>query len=440
MTQLELERQKTAIERTCASANRIYIGYSGGIDSHVLLHLCAVSNQKEKVTAVYVNHGLQQQADSWAEHCSSCASQLGVSFRELTVNARHEKGESPEEAARNGRYQAFQSLLVENDVLLFAQHREDQMETVLLQLFRGAGLAGLSGMPEKMAFGEGVLLRPLLDASQQDIKRYALLHDLQWIEDPSNSLNDFDRNYLRNDIVPLIKQRWPAADKTISRSARHCAAAYQLISKQAEQCYSVVAGENKDALSIPELQKLENDRKSLVIRKWLSQFNKKMPSELFVKQVIEEVVQAGIDRNPKITWQGHLIRRFNNQLLALPEIPDVDCSKKFIWSKNQTELHLDENGAIKIVDSISGIAAKYWQQARQIQIRYRQGGESLYLPGRQGRHKLKNLFQEMSVPPWERAQIPLLYFDGSLAAVGEIWVAAEFYENHGDCFALQWIR
>ena len=199
--------EKTAeIQAVCKLANQVFVAFSGGVDSHVLLHLCASSPAlKNKLTAVYVHHGLQKQADQWAEHCVQIAKQLSVSFRMVPVDAKHMPGESPEETARIVRYQALQSLLDENDVLLLGQHREDQLETILLQLFRGAGLAGLAAMPEKKSFGKCLLLRPLLDISQQEIKAYAVEHKLDWIEDPSNLRNEFDRNYLRNSIIPLIK-------------------------------------------------------------------------------------------------------------------------------------------------------------------------------------------------------------------------------------------
>ncbi len=434
------DNKKTEIQSACEAAKQIFVAYSGGVDSHVLLHLSAASSLKDKITAVYVNHGLQEQANSWAAHCAQIASLLGIGFRELSVDARQKRRESPEETARNERYQALQSLLAENDVLLLAQHREDQMETVLLQLFRGAGLAGLSGMPEKMDFGKGILLRPFIDVSKQQIKDYAAQHKLHWIEDPTNVLNDFDRNYLRNEIVPLIKKRWPSVDKTISRSARHCAGAEQLLGELTEQRYSAIINENANILLIQELVKLEKNEQPFAIRKWLYQITKKMPSEQFIKQVFDEVINARDDRCPELRFQNLSVRRFQDKIYALPKQPGIDTTKKLGWSKNQAELNLQNNGVLRIVSSGSGIEARYWRQAKIIEVGYRQGGEKLNLPGRKGRHKLKNLFQEAGVPPWERARIPFLYFDGRLVAVGENWVAAEFYGEQGDCCKLAWLR
>ena len=208
----------------------IFIAYSGGIDSHVLLHLCASDAQlKAKLTAVYINHGLQAESESWGKHCEQVCNSLDVKFISLTANAQAAPGESPEEAARNARYAVLKPLLGADDVLLLAQHAEDQLETVLLQLFRGSGLKGLSGMPASMAFGQGKLVRPLLEVSKNDIIAYANAHNLKWIEDPSNQHRHFDRNFLRHDIIPLLKQRWPSLAVTVSRAAGHCANAQDLL-------------------------------------------------------------------------------------------------------------------------------------------------------------------------------------------------------------------
>jgi tRNA(Ile)-lysidine synthase len=216
--------QQTVISILPAETGKVFIAYSGGVDSHVLLHLvCSVEQLKLKTTAVYINHGLQQEAEQWALHCEAVSLDLGVKFQCINVNAQKTIGKSLEEIAREARYTAFKSLLDKQDILLLAQHREDQMETVLLQLFRGAGVKGLSGMPLSAVFGTGKMLRPFLDVSKNEIIYYAEENKLQWIEDPSNKSDIFDRNFLRNQIIPQLKDRWPALDKTIARSARHCA-------------------------------------------------------------------------------------------------------------------------------------------------------------------------------------------------------------------------
>lgn len=435
-----LTEKKVALQTACKLANQIFVAFSGGVDSHALLHLCAsTAALKNKLTAVYVHHGLQEQSDQWAEHCRVIARQLSVSFRILSVDARQRPGESPEETARNVRYQALMPLLSENDALLLGQHREDQLETVLLQLFRGAGLAGLAAMPEKKSFGHGYMLRPLLDISQQEIIAYAAEHKLNWIEDPSNLENDFDRNYLRNEIIPLIKTRWPAVDKTVFRSARHCAQAQQFISRQTEILFAAVYDTQDGTLSITEIQRLGDYEQALVIRMWLHTAGQKMPSERLLNQVIEEVILSRQDGNPQLQWQHNTIRRYRDKLFCLANLPAIDRSVNLVWLHGQTVLHLPNNGFLKIVPTSSGISVEQWKKSTQIEIRYRQGGESVYLPGREGRHKLKNLFQEAAIPPWQRENMPLLFLDGKLAAIGIFWISAEFYTEQADCLRLQWL-
>jgi tRNA(Ile)-lysidine synthase len=436
---LLLTEKIVAIQTACKSANQVFVAFSGGVDSHVLLHLCASSEVlKNKLSAVYVHHGLQKQADHWAEHCGMIARQLSVSFSLLLVDAKQRPGESPEETARNVRYQALQSLLGENDVLLLGQHREDQLETVLLQLFRGAGLAGLAAMPEKISLGQGHLLRPLLDISQHEIKTYAEKHGLNWIEDPSNLKNDFDRNYLRNKIIPLIKERWPAVDKTVFRSARHSAQAQQFISLQTEGLFSSVYNSQDRTLSIAELMKLGDYEQTLVIRMWLYKTGQKAPSEQLVRKVMQAFMLSRQDGNPQLQWQGYTLRGYQDKLYCLPDVPAIDRKEAFIWPHQQTVLHLPNNGCLKIVPGSSGINLEQWENSTHRGVRYRQGGESIYLPGRKGRHQLKKLFQEATIPPWRRENVPLLFLDDKLTIVGNYWVSAEFYAEQGACLRFLW--
>jgi tRNA(Ile)-lysidine synthase len=409
----------------------IYIAYSGGIDSHVLLHLCAsIARLGDKTTAVYVHHGLQAEAGAWAEHCRKTAEALGIQFNVLRVNALAGPGESPEEAARNARYNALRALVGPNDVLLVAQHREDQLETVLLQLFRGSGLRGLSGMPECMAFGRGVMLRPLLNVSRQAIRHYAESHALSWVEDPSNLHDDYDRNYLRNTVVPLIKQRWPACDKTVARSARHCAEAQAVMSVIADDLFHAVFNEADKTLSISRLKQLNRHKQQLVIRHWFQALGLKMPGQGFVERILTQVVAASRESHPVLSGQGHDIRRYRDKLYCLKHAPKATL-QDIDWPAGQALLKLTDDQYLLCQPSSAGIACERWRRARVV-VRFRRGGEKILLPGREGHHALKNLFQEAGIPPWERQGMPLVYLDDQLAAVGDKWISAEFYSEETD--------
>jgi len=418
---------------------RIYVAYSGGVDSHVLLHCCAsISQLKDKITAVYVHHGLQPEAEFWAGHCEKTAKDLGVEFLTLRVNAKAAPGESPEEAARNARYAALKSLIDVDDVLMLAQHREDQLETVLLQLFRGSGLRGLSGMPERVVFGAGIMLRPLLNTPKQAISDYAHAHQLSWIEDPSNQSNDYDRNFLRNAVVPLLKQRWPAIDKTVARSAKHCADAQVLVDEVADELFDEVFEPADKTLRISRLTEHHSHQQQLIIRHWFRHRGLKMPAQALVGRILSQVVAAAEHRDPVLSGQGYTIRRYRDKLYcltnrSLPEVCLDQSTQDLVWPAGQSSIKIAQGWVLSCVPSSKGISREQWQSAK-IEVRFRRGGEKIRLPGREGHHSLKNLFQEAGIPPWERDIVPLIYLNGALAAVGDQWISAIFHcEKTQDC-------
>ncbi len=416
---------------------RFFIGYSGGVDSHVLLHCCAsVTDLKNKLTAVYIHHGLQAEADAWAEHCEKTAKELGVGFIALRVNANAVPGESPEEAARNARYDAFKTLICRDDVLLLAQHRDDQLETVLLQLFRGSGLRGLSGMPEHMAFGAGVILRPLLNTSKQAISDYADAHQLSWVEDPSNQSNDYDRNFLRNAVVPLLKQRWPSIDKTVARSATHCADAQVLVDEVADELFNAVFDPTDKTLVIGRLLQHHSHPRQLIIRHWFRHLGLKMPAQAQVGRIVNEVVAAAGHRDPILAGKGYSIRRYRDKLYCLTHQPEKPDSQNIVWPPGQASIRIDQNRILSYALGSIGICREQWQNAK-VEIRFRRGGEKICLPGREGHHSLKNLFQENGIPSWERDATPLIYLNDRLAAIGDLWIGAPFYsEQTQGCISL----
>ncbi|MDD5114601.1 MAG: tRNA lysidine(34) synthetase TilS, partial [Methylobacter sp.] len=372
-------------------------------------------------------------------HCQKTATALGVDFKVVRVNAGAATGQSPEEAARDARYAAFKTLLAEGDVLLVGQHREDQLETVLLQLFRGSGLAGLSGMPERMPFGRGVLLRPFLNIAKQSINDYAQQQQLSWVEDPTNECSDYDRNFLRNQVLPLLKQRWPAIDKTVSRSAGHCAETQSLINESAEQWFDWVFNPTDQTLIISQLNKQALARQRLIIRQWFAHLRLKMPSQGVIERILFELVAAKEHAEPMLSTQGYDFRRYRDTLYCLKHIV-LDIPHAKVWPPGQRIINIGNEQTLSIIESSVGILVEHWQNA-QIEIKFRSGGEKISLPGRAGRHLLKKLFQEAGIPPWEREQMPLIYLNGCLAAVGELWISAEFYaENSAACVRVVWQR
>ncbi|MEQ1636876.1 MAG: tRNA lysidine(34) synthetase TilS [Methylococcales bacterium] len=414
--------------------NRIFVAYSGGVDSHVLLHLCAkIPELHSSLIAVYVHHGLQEVADDWATHCERVAVQLGVGFVCCRVNANAAIGVSPEEAARDARYQALAGLLSADDVVLLAQHRDDQLETVLLQLFRGAGLQGLAGMPEVARLGLGRSLRPLLNVAKQDILAYARHYQLAWVEDPTNQSNEFDRNYLRNEVLPLLTARWKGVAATVARSAKHCANAQIVLQAQTDLVLTAVLNVKTQAIDLTKLGQYSAYQQRLVIRHWIYTYGLKMPSEAILSAVFEQVIAARETRDPELVYQQVSIRRYRKQLYCLPlaAVKSYAEQASIIWPKGQQSLIIAGLGHLSLVVAENGINRDFWQAA-EVTVRFRQGGEKIALVGRNGRQSLKNLYQEAAIPPWQRDQLPLVYLNGQLAAVADRWISRDVWTDAPD--------
>ncbi len=421
-----------------ADCGRIYIGYSGGVDSQVLLHWAAAEPElRARLSAVHVHHGLQAAADEWLAFCARQCADWRVDFQAIRVDARARPGESPEAAARAARYAALRPLLRSGDVLLLAQHREDQLETVLLQLARGGGLAGLAAMPVASDFGAGRVLRPLLDWPKSEVLAYAGRHALRWVEDPSNADDGFDRNFLRMHVIPLLKQRWPRMDKTVSRSAEHCAAADRLLNACLSDQLSLMLDDGL-SLCLRSLSALEPERQAWVLRLWLRRFGLQSPAQARLRDLLSQMLIAREDALPEWRLGDRLIRRYRARLYCLPASIASGFAEQD-WPAGQAFLPLSNGYRLAVFAAESGIGGEIWRQGR-ICLRRRRGGETLQLPRRDGSHNLKRLFQEAATPPWEREARPLLYIDGRLAAVAGLWVAGWAWRGEGECFQVSWER
>jgi tRNA(Ile)-lysidine synthase len=405
----------------------------------VLLHLCAsVGSLKTKVTAVYINHGLQKDAEKWALHCSKISEKLNVTFLSLKVNAQPNHRESPEEAARNARYAALKSLVGTNEIILLAQHQEDQFETVLLQLFRGSGLRGLSGMPACIDFGSGLLLRPLLNVPKQEIIQYAETQKLKWIDDPSNGCDDFDRNFLRNQIAPLIKQRWPSVDKTVARSAQHCANANLLITELINDRFDQFYNPKRKSLDLTRLSTLNEIQKASILRHWFAALGLRPPSQALLQAMIDQLIGAEPDSCLSIDNQGHVFKRFQQTLFCLPSSFFKKETVPKIWPQHEQTIAMVNGFSLIRTPSSSGISQELWQ-ASNVTILYRRGGEKIKLPGRNHHQTLKNLYQQSHIPPWERNIRPLIFLNNQLAAVAGLWIDDwAWAETPDNCIQISW--
>jgi tRNA(Ile)-lysidine synthase len=376
-------------------ATHFWVAYSGGSDSQVLLHLLCELRNKGLLTipfsAIHINHQLQTDATKWAQCCAQQCLEWSVAYQQVDLQISLKPKESLEEVAREERYRAFTSFMQTNHYLLTAHHAEDQAETVLLQLFRGAGPKGLAAMPEKISFAKGTHARPLLSISRDLLRQYSSEHHLEWIEDPSNNDSRFTRNFLRNEIVPLLKQRWPTISETLSRSAKHCASSQAIIEEVAENDLASIKDESAaNTLSIALLQTLSLPRQQQVLRKWFETLNLPAPATIHLQRIFDEVINARWDATPIVTWEGAEIRRFDGNLYAMSPLTPFDTTQRiFIENLNN----------------------------KRVEVRFRQGGEAFKLAGRKHRVLLKNWFQENKIPPWLRDRVPLLFIEGEMLGV-----------------------
>ncbi|MFP6861614.1 tRNA lysidine(34) synthetase TilS [Pseudomonas sp.] len=397
------------------SASGWCVALSGGLDSTVLLHLLASLAQREALpplSAIHVHHGLQAAADAWPAHCRELCAALSVPLQVEYVQVA--SGASLERAAREARYAAFAARLGTDELLLTAQHRDDQAETLLFRLLRGAGVQGLSAMPVSRALGAGQLVRPLLNCSRDELLAYAREHTLSWVEDPSNADERFSRNYLRRQVLPTLLGRWPQAATNMARSAAHLSEAAQLLDELAQQDVAAaeVSGEFAwlplPALALPVLRSLSEPRQRNALRYWLRPLTAMPDSEHWAGwQALRDAAQ---DAAPVWKLAAGELRRGDERLWWLAG--DWLCSPVSVNVTVQGDQHvlLPANGSVRIGGQLP---AGNWQ------LGYRQAGDQILLPGR-GHRDLKRLFNELRVPAFVRNRLPLLRLDNQVVAVANL--------------------
>ena len=406
---------------------RFWVAFSGGADSLALLHaMCALREQLEpaEIRAAHVHHGLQAEADAWEDDCRRVCTELNVTLETLRVDAGAGSGESPEAAARRARYTALAALVGAGEVMCTAHHRRDQAETLLLQLVRGAGPAGLAGMPALAPLGKGWLARPLLETRPDSLRDYLMCQGATWTEDPSNAEQRYDRNYVRQVILPSLEKRWPGVQRTLARAAAHQADSATIAAELAEMDLSDARGTQPGTLSSPALVRLSAARARNLLRYWLAERGLPLAGATHIGNIVEELVKAREDAEPLVSWPGAEVRRYRDALYASPPMPSHDASRIIVWSPGQV-LELTHGSIEAATAEGRGISVERCRRAR-VEVRFRQGGERLQPAGRGHSTALKKLLQSSAVAPWLRDRIPLIYVDGELAAIAGLLVADAF--------------
>lgn len=397
----------------------VLLGLSGGLDSSVLLRLLAESPHRAGLRAIHVHHGLQAEADAWAAHCEALCAALAVPLQVRRVQVQRDSPLGLEGAAREARHAAFADALREDEALALAHHREDQAETFLMRALRASGPDGLAAMRPWRRFHHGWLWRPLLEVPRARLLHFARLHGLDWIEDPSNAASDFDRSFLRSEVMPLLRTRWPHADAAFARSAELCSQATQLLEgEDAALLQAAIAAGDPHALHVHELAGMPPERQARVLRRWIADLAlPPLPSRGVA--ALQRLLDRPIDATPaRFGWSQARVRRWRGLLHAELCGASLPADTDLPWDGSQP-LRLPTGDVLALAG-----ADRFDTRVR---VRARRGGEHILLPGRSHRHTLKHVLQQRGIPPWRRERLPLLVdAEGRVLAAGDAILSARF--------------
>jgi tRNA(Ile)-lysidine synthase len=402
------------------------VALSGGVDSVVLLHLLHQLQKRQNFTlkASHVHHGLSKNADKWVKFCEKLCTKLSVPLDVHRIKLPQKKSLGIEGEARQLRYEKL--LQSQTDLVVLAHHEDDQAETFLLQLMRGAGVKGLSSMAYFDATRR--LWRPLLNASRIDIESYAKKHKLKWIEDESNQNIDFDRNFIRSKVLPILKNRFNHIIKVISRSSSHLAEAQHLLDDLAQMDLksNLKSINYKHKLQVKTLDKLSNARAKNILRYWLEINHQMMPSKDLLDELLRQVLTAKKDATIKIHLSKfYEIRRYQDEIYIVPKNQQTHKNYEIVWN-GEPEILLPNGQKLKFKKVKGrGINLKFLRD-QKLKIRNRQGGESYKPDSKRPTKKIKQLLQESDLPPWERENLPLIFIGDELAAVPNFGVDIKF--------------
>lgn len=410
---------------------RLSVAFSGGLDSSVLLHGLAKLELPVELRALHVNHGLHADADAWEAHCRACAADLGIAYESRRVSVdRIDRG--VEAAARQARYAAIADLLAEGEIVATAHHADDQLETVLLRMLRGSGVAGLKAIAELAELGAGILIRPLLDFSRAELEAQAVRWRLDWREDPTNRALEFDRNYLRAEVLPSLRERWPRASKAAVRLARHM--------RDADEILAAMAAADGSGLSDPvpraSLRALGPARQRNLLRALVAARDLPMPSSDQLEELRLSLAVTRPDAQVCVRWPGVEVRTYRDALYFLAPLPavgpgpDSRLSAQCPWVSAQA-------GRLSLEPTERAGLPEAWVRAG-LEVRFRHGGESFRPFDRAHTRPLKRWLSEAHILPWMRDRIPLLFHEERLVAVGDLWVADEARHQDAPYWAVRW--
>ncbi|MEO6364460.1 MAG: tRNA lysidine(34) synthetase TilS [Luteimonas sp.] len=443
---------------------RLLVALSGGLDSTVLLHWLSHHGDidKTRLHAMHIHHGLHADADRWAIRCQHLCSTIRVPMQVVHVDVGRDGGEGLEASARKARYAAFATAIDDDDVLVTAHHRDDQAETFLLRALRASGPDGLSSMRPWRHFGGGWHWRPLLDIPRSALLAYALEHALEWFDDPSNADTVHDRNFVRQEIMPLLRQRWPQVDAAFARSAALSADAVELLAADDASALASAGTADRYVLHIDALKQWSPARRARVLRRWVAALGLPPLPAAGIARLESQLLVATHDTEAEFAWSGARIRRWRDLLHADMRRDPLPMDWRREWD-GTSPLELPTGDSLCLVPVVAGAAVVGAGFSGTVTPGFaaegtpagplpafvqpwvahaRQGGERITQPGRSHSHRLKHVLQDLGVPPWVRERLPLLSSDtGELHAIGDFACSATFdawLSEQG--VRLQWIR
>ena len=403
-------------------AHALCVAYSGGADSTALLHaLARILQARERgLRALHVDHGLHEDSERWSEHCGRFCNALDLSLEIVRVQVEHGRGEGLEAAARHARYAAFAENLRPGEWLMLAHHREDQIETVLLKLLRGAGPHGLAGMREQRSIGQGTLWRPLLNVSQTELREYVAAHGLAFIEDPSNADIRLSRNFLRAEILPRLHAHWPHATQSILHAADLCRETADHLDALTDSALQSLVREDQ-TLDAAGWSALPDALRALVLERWLHARGLSAPTRTQLAELHRQVKDAREDHVPRVAWPGVEVRMWRGALHAMS--PCVEAPEDWECTWHGEPLPLPSGGTFALHNESGAPCPLALEQP--LQVRFRRGGERIKPAGDAHTRELRDLLQRAGIPPWQRAWIPLVLRGDELLAVADLWTSAE---------------
>lgn len=405
---------------------KMAVALSGGLDSSVLLHLAHAYCQQHGIglLAFHINHHISPHAQAWQDHCARQCAALGIVFDALGVNVE-KAGRGVEAAARTLRYRALGALCARHgvDLMLTAHQLDDQAETVLLQLLRGSGTAGLSGMdaanaaPDLLGNPALVMARPLLPLSRGQLEAYAAQHQLEHIDDESNRDARFARNALRHQVMPALAQAFPGFQQRFARSAAHAQSAQRLLDELAEQDLAACLVDG--CIEVAYLRTLSVDRSSNLLRHWFALRGLAMPSTAWLSEMLTQLVEAKHDAQLCVTHPDCHVRRYRDRLHITPRLPELAGQRDeevdpgtpgfaFRWN-GEAQLAFPDYGGILHFDVADDGVDPDWLRAQPLEIDFRKGGERLKLAANRPTRAIKYHYQACKVPAWERERLPIVH-------------------------------